>query len=77
MGSFFAFNEFMNENIPEEIFKDIFKNKIIMYLFEDAARAKRNDLFSDTKTDYVTYSEICEAFDEIGLKIFNFISDDE
>ena len=77
MGPFFAFNEFMNENIPEETFKDIFKNKIIMYLFEDAARAKRNDLFSDTKTDYVTYSEICEAFDEIGLKIFNFISDDE
>ena len=78
MGPFFAFNEFMNENIPEETFKDIFKNKIIMYLFEDAARAKRNDLFSGAKTkDYITYSEICEAFDEIGLKIFNFISDDE
>ena len=78
MGPFFAFNEFMNQEIPEETFKDIFKNKIIMYLFEDAARAKRNDLFSGAKTkDYVTYSEICEAFDEIGLKIFNFISDDE
>ena len=78
MGPFFAFNEFMNENIEEETFKDIFKNKIIMYLFADAARAKRNDLFSGAKTkDYVTYSEICEAFDEIGLKIFNFISDDE
>lgn len=78
MGPFFGFNEFMNENIPEETFKDIFKNKIIMYLFEDAARAKRNDLFSGAKTkDYVTYSEICEAFDKIGLKIFNFISDDE
>ena len=78
MGPFFAFNEFMNQEIPEETFKDIFKNKIIMYLFEDAARAKRNDLFSGAKTkDYVTYSEICEAFDKIGLKIFNFISDDE
>ena len=77
MGPFFAFNEFMNEKIPEETFKDIFKNKIIMYLFEDAARAKRNNLFSGAKIkDYVTYSEICEAFDEIGLKIFNFISDD-
>ncbi|WP_296880392.1 AAA family ATPase [uncultured Methanobrevibacter sp.] len=78
MGPFFAFNEFMNQEIPEETFKDIFKNKIIMYLFEDAARAKRNDLFSGAKTkDYVTYSEICDAFDKIGLKIFNFISDDE
>ena len=78
MGPFFAFNEFMNEKIPEETFKDIFKNKIIMYLFEDAARSKRNNLFSGAKTkDYVTYSEICDTFDKIGLKIFNFISDDE
>ena len=78
MGPFFAFNEFMGQEIPTETFKDIFKNKIIMYLFEDAARAKRNDLFSGARTkDYVTYSEICEEFDRNGLKIFKFISDDE
>ena len=78
LGPFFAFNEFMNQEIPTETFKDIFKNKIIMYLFEDAARAKRNDLFSGARTkDYVTYSEICEEFDKNGLKIFKFISDDE
>ena len=78
MGPFFAFNEFMNQEIPTDTFKDIFKNKIIMYLFEDAARAKRNDLFSGAKTkDYVTYSEICDEFDRNGLKIFKFISDDE
>ena len=40
MGPFFAFNEFMGQEIPIDTFKDIFKNKIIMYLFEDAARAK-------------------------------------
>ena len=78
MGPFFAFNEFMGQEIPTETFKDIFKNKIIMYLFEDAARARRNDLFSGARTkDYVTYSEICEEFDRNGLKIFKFISDDE
>ena len=78
MGPFFAFNEFMGQEIPTETFKDIFKNKVIMYLFEDAARAKRNDLFSGARTkDYVTYSEICEEFDRNGLKIFKFISDDE
>ena len=78
MGPFFAFNEFMGQEIPTETFKDIFKNKIIMYLFEDSARAKRNDLFSGARTkDYVTYSEICDEFDRNGLKIFKFISDDE
>lgn len=84
LGPFFAFNEYMNQEIPEDIFKDIFKSKIIMYLFEDAARSKRNDLFSGAKTDnYVTYSQICEAFDEKGIEIFcdsiksKFISDDE
>ena len=84
MGPFFAFNEFMNQEIPEDIFKDIFKNKIIMYLFEDAAKPRRNDLFSGAKTkDYVTYSQICEMFDEKGLEIFcdniknRFLDEDE
>lgn len=83
LGPFFAFNEFMNKEIPTETFKDIFKSKIIMYLFEDAARSKRNDLFSGAKSkNYVTYSEICDKFDEIGIEIFTdsiyekFISDD-
>ena len=71
MGPFFAFNEFMGEEIPTETFKDIFKNKIIMYLFEDAAKPRRNELFSGAKTDnYVTYSQICEMFDVNGLEIF-------
>ena len=49
----------------------IFKSKIIMYLFEDAARSKRNDLFSGAKTsNYVTYSQICDVFDEKGIEIF-------
>ena len=71
MGPFFAFNEFMNQEIPTETFKDIFKNKIIMYLFEDAARSRRDVLFSGAKTNnYVTYSEICDAFDQKGMGIF-------
>ena len=72
MGPFFAFNEFMNQEIPTKIFKDIFKNKIIMYLFEDAARSRRNDLFSGARKndENITYSRICEVFDEKGLEIF-------
>ena len=84
LGPFFAFNEFMNEEIPIEDFKDIFKNKIIMYLFEDAARSRRNELFrgacniKDTKN--ITYSEICELIDENNiLEIFpdSFQEDEE
>lgn len=70
MGPFFAFNEFMNESIDEEIFKDIFKNKIIMYLFEDAARSRRNELFSGVSKTNVTYSQICERLDGDGIEIF-------
>ena len=70
MGPFFAFNEFMNEYIDEDTFKDIFKNKIIMYLFEDAARSRRNELFSGVGKTNVTYSQICESFDEKGIEIF-------
>ena len=84
IGPFFAFNKFLNQEIPEDTFKDIFKNKIIMYLFEDAAKSRRNELFSGTKTKgYVTYSQICEEFDENGLKIFcdniknRFLDEDE
>ena len=84
MGPFFAFNEFMNKDLSAETFKDIFKNKIIMYLFEDAAKSRRNELFSGVgKNTNVTYSQICEGFDEIGIEIFTdsikdkFIKDED
>ena len=32
MGPFFAFNEFMNQEIPEETFKDIFKNNYHVFV---------------------------------------------
>ena len=65
-------------------FMETFKSKIIMYLFEDAARSKRNDLFSGvSKNTNLTYSEICDAFDKNGVEIFcdnikeKFIYEDE
>lgn len=71
LGPFFAYNEFLDEKISDEEFKEIFKNKIIMYLFEDAAKAKRNDLFSGAKeNNKVIYSRVCELFDEIEIEIF-------
>lgn len=82
LGPFFAFNEYVDEEEFEKIddekfekiFRKIFKNKIIMYLFEDAAKAKRDLLFSGvkekTKKNNVIYSEVCDYFDSDGLKIF-------
>jgi len=41
-----------------------------MYLFEDAAKSRRNELFSGVGKTNVTYSQICEYFDEKGIEIF-------
>ena len=68
---------FISKNILDKdtrAFKDAFINKVIMYLFEDAAKSKRNDLFNaDYKSlgDVFLYSELCKKFNEVGIKIFN------
>ncbi len=49
---------------------DQFKSKVLMYLFEDAARSCRSAFF---KEGLRTYSEICRKLDEKGLReIFTF-----
>lgn len=60
---------FINEKslTDTKTFSETFKNKVIMYLYEDAAKAKRKDLFVATGA---TYSELCELFDSEGIKIF-------
>lgn len=45
-----------------------FKSKIIMYLYEDAAKQHKHKLFSGC--DSTKYSTVCTAFDEIGIDIF-------
>ncbi len=60
-----------------DTFAKAFKNKVIMYLFEDAARQKRSAMFKgcDAK-EQKRYSQICDKFDKDGIAIFKF-SDDE
>lgn len=72
LGPFFAFTEYLNQEIPSDVFKEVFQNKIIMYLFEDAARSRRNDLFEGSRGDktYVTYSKICDDFNSKIMGIF-------
>lgn len=56
------------DRFTEEEFKRIFKNKVIMYLFDDAARQKSPTLFAGCKKKL--YSEICDSFDTMGVNIF-------
>lgn len=56
-----------------EAFISAFKNKVIMYLYEDAAKQYKHKLFGGcTSFGYSTakYSSICDAFDNIGIEIF-------
>ncbi len=59
------------DEIDRDKFIDAFKNKVIMYLFEDAARQKRSTLFAGCSECSNRYSEICQKFDDIGIDIFN------
>ena len=76
LGPFFAFDQFKDkENFNEDDFEEIneiFKNKVLMYLFEDAARSKRDKLFKYVKgnNDNIIFSEVCKSFDDEGVGIF-------
>lgn len=59
------------DEIDRDKFIHVFKNKVIMYLFEDAARQKRSKLFEGCFQNSTRYSEICREFDIKGIGIFN------
>lgn len=70
MGAHFIGKESL---MDKEIFDKTFKTKVIMYLFDDAAKQKRTSLFSGVESPRSSklYSDICEAYDEIGISIFS------
>lgn len=57
--------------IDSKRFTEAFKNKVLMYLFEDAARQKRPALFEGCFQNSSRYSEICREFEQKGIRIFN------
>lgn len=63
----FAFDENGDIKNPAK-FIQVFKSKVIMYLYEDAAKQHKHKLFSGC--DSTKYSSICNAFDDIGIEIF-------
>lgn len=73
MGPYFI----SKKNLPDDTeidaktFTRIFKNKVIMYLFDDAAKQKRLTLFGGCDEKSKTqYSKICNEFDKKGVYIF-------
>ena len=49
-----------------------FKNKVLMYLFEDAVKQRKRTFFENCKHDTkgITYSEIVKLFNIKGVYIF-------
>lgn len=63
----FAFDE-EGQMVDPERFIRAFKSKVLMYLYEDAAKPIRHQLFDGC--DSSRYSSVCAAFDEKGIDIF-------
>lgn len=76
MGPFFLTQKVLrtvsdeNDNIADVAkFIEVFKSKVIMYLYEDAAKQHKHKLFSGCE-DTTKYSAVCDSFDKIGIQIF-------
>lgn len=65
MGAFFLKGE---ELATERNFLNAIKEKVIMYLYEDAARHQRGQIF---KNERARYFELCNIFDGTIASIFN------
>ena len=63
----FAYDDNQRMTAPEK-FIAAFKSKVIMYLYEDAAKSVKRRLFEGC--DASKYSSVCSAFDETGIEIF-------
>lgn len=57
MGPFFM----KTKDVDGEKFVNIFKNKVLMYIYEDAAKHRKKDVFAD---ENMTYSQLCNAIDD-------------
>ena len=71
IGPYFLSTSVFDDSDDYKAFKNAFKDKVLMYLFEDAARQYKKDIF---KTDgkAAVYSKIVESFESKGFDIFQF-----
>ena len=63
------------EDLGTDLYK-AFLDKVLMYLYEDAAKHARKKLFSnDGRENIYTYSNLCKEFKDQGVAIFGFSAD--
>ena len=71
LGTYFISKSIL-ESADDKEFIKVFKNKVLMYLFDDAVKQKKKTFFEECKDDIkgVRYSDICNKFEEKGVFIF-------
>ena len=69
LGPFFIDKNIL-ENANDEKFKEVFCNKVLMYLFEDAARTKP-EIFRKVGDKGITFFDLKKRFQTEGIAIFN------
>lgn len=67
IGPYFISKSMLEKTDLDEL-TEIIKNKVLMYLYEDVAKAYRPALFAEGK--YATYSMVCKNFEENALHLF-------
>lgn len=67
IGPYFVPKSILEDSDLDKLTETI-KNKVLMYLYEDAAKAYRPLLFEEGK--YATYSSVCKHFDDNALNLF-------
>ena len=76
LGPFFLSKTVLDSAFNKEMdFVKLFESKVLMYLFEDAAKMKAKQLFNVDEKQFI-YSEVCKKFEEIGVKVFKFNDED-
>lgn len=76
LGPFFLSKTVLDSALDRRMdFVKLFESKVLMYLFEDAAKMKAKQLFNVDEKKFI-YSEVCKKFEEIGVKVFKFNDED-
>ena len=72
LGPFFLSKTVLDSALDKGMdFVKLFESKVLMYLFEDAAKMKAKQLFNVDEKKFI-YSEVCKKFELEGLKVFKF-----
>ena len=76
LGPFFLSKTVLDSALDKGMdFVKLFESKVLMYLFEDAAKMKAKQLFNVDERKFI-YSEVCKKFEAEGLNVFKFNESD-